>query len=441
MKQHYKSWGLYPPAKHKNVIKLHWISDIPELNKMETLVLPYGLGRSYGDNCLNNDNTLLDTSGMSSFIEFDKKFGTMKCEAGVSFAEILKVIVPNGWFFPVTPGTKFVTVGGAIANDIHGKNHHTAGTFGKHVISFELLKSSGKKYICSATENTELYNATIGGMGLTGLILWAQFKLKPIRNAYIDTETIKFKNLDEFFELSEKSSRDFEYIVSWVDCTSSGKNFGRGLFFRGNHSNLDKSELPQTKPPKQLPFPFTAPAILLNRFTLKIANGILYHSQFKKLKKKIKHYDPFFYPLDSILNWNRLYGRRGFFQYQCVVPHSDDGTAIRQILECISKSGKGSFLAVLKTMGNVNSPGILSFPREGVTLALDFANHGEKTHKLFADLDEIVKSAGGALYPCKDARMSPEMFRFSYVELNTFKKYIDPKFSSSFWRRVNGEKG
>ncbi|MEE8341684.1 MAG: FAD-binding oxidoreductase [Candidatus Neomarinimicrobiota bacterium] len=440
MNQDYNSWGLYPAAKHKNVIKLHWISDIPDLNSVETSVLPYGLGRSYGDNCLNNGNTLLDTSGISRFIEFDKESGIIKCEAGVSFEEILKVIVPNGWFFPVTPGTKFVTVGGAIANDIHGKNHHAAGTFGKHVIRFELLKSDGEKYICSASENIELYRATIGGMGLTGLILWAQFKLKPIENAYIDTETIKFKNLDEFFELSEDSSSDYEYIVSWVDCTSRGKSFGRGLFFRGNHSVLDKAELPQPKRPKRLPFPFTAPAMLLNRLTLKIANGILYHSQFKKHKKTVKHYDPFFYPLDSILNWNRMYGRHGFFQYQCVVPHSDGGIAIRQILECISKSGKGSFLAVLKTMGGIKSPGALSFPREGVTLALDFANHGEKTQKLFSDLDKIVKAAGGALYPCKDARMPKEMFRFSYTDWNIFKKYIDPKFSSSFWRRVNGEK-
>ncbi len=440
MKQYYTSWGFYPPAKHKTAIKLNWIGNIPEISKIETSVLPYGLGRSYGDNCLNNDNTLLDTSGLSRFIEFDKESGIIKCEAGLSFAEILRIIVPNGWFFPVTPGTKFITIGGAIANDVHGKNHHIAGTFGKHVISFELLRSNGKKYICSATENTELYKTTIGGMGLTGLILWAQFRLKPIKNSYIDAETIKFNNLDEFFELSEKSSNDYEYIVSWIDCTSKGKKFGRGLFFRGNHSNLDKAELPQPKSPKRIPFPFTAPSILLNKLTLKIVNGIIYHSQFKKHKTGIKHYDPFFYPLDSILNWNRMYGKRGFFQYQCVVPYTDGGVAIRQILQQISKSGKGSFLAVLKTMGNVESPGVLSFPREGVTLALDFANHGDKTNILFTELDEIVKSVGGALYLCKDARMSPEMFRFSYAEWENFKKYIDPKFSSSQWRRVNREK-
>ena len=440
MKKQYKSWGFYPPAKHKDTIKLNWINDVLNFDKIKTSVLPYGLGRSYGDNCLNNGNTLIDTSGISRFMEFNRKTGIIKCEAGVSFAEILKVIVPSGWFFPVTPGTKFITVGGAIANDVHGKNHHKAGTFGKHVLSFELLRSDGKKYICSATENIELYKATIGGMGLTGLILWAEFKLKPIKNAYIDAETIKFKNLDEFFMLSEKSSKDYEYIVSWIDCSSRGNNFGRGLFFRGNNSNLDKSELPKPKTPKRLPFPFTAPVFLLNRVTIKIANAVIYRSQLKKHSKMIKHYDPFFYPLDSILNWNRMYGKRGFFQYQCVVPYKDGGAAIRKILGAIAKSGMGSFLAVLKTMGDISSRGRLSFPREGVTLALDFANHGDKTHKLFTDLDKIVKSVGGALYPCKDARMPPAMFRFSYPKLKEFKKYIDPKFSSSQWRRVNDKK-
>jgi len=441
MKQSYKSWGLYPPAKHKDVIKPNWINDVQDLSKIKTSVLPYGLGRSYGDNCLNNNNTLLDTSAISRFIEFDKKSGVIKCEAGVSFAEILKVIVPSGWFFPVTPGTKFVTVGGAIANDVHGKNHHTAGTFGKHVICFELLKSDGKKHICSATENTELYQATIGGMGLTGLILWAQFKLKPIKNDYIDAETIKFKNLDEFFKLSETSAKDYEYIVSWIDCSNGGKSFGRGLFFRGKHSIVDKSELPKPKPPKRIPFPFTAPAFLLNKFTIKIVNAVIYRSQIKKHSRVTKHYDPFFYPLDSILNWNRMYGKRGFFQYQCVVPLADGGRVIKKIIERITESGMGSFLVVIKTMGDIKSPGMLSFPREGVTLALDFANRGEKTLLLLSALDGIVKSAGGALYPCKDARMSKETFYFSYSRLNEFKKHIDPKFSSGQWRRLSGEGG
>lgn len=436
MKQKYKSWGLYPKANHKNVIKPYWTDNIPELNQNDTSVLPYGLGRSYGDNCLNNGNTLIDTTNLSKFIDFDRKKGVLKCEAGVSFAEILKIIVPEGWFFPVTPGTKFVTVGGAIANDVHGKNHHTSGTFGKHVVSFKLLRSDGKKYICSEMQNSELFRATIGGLGLTGLILWAEFKLKPIKNEYIDAETIKFKNLDEFFQLSEESSKNYEFILSWLDCSSKGKNFGRGHFYRGNHCQLDSSELPKVKTSMKLPFPFTAPSFLLNTLTIKIANALIYHSQLKKHSEGVKHYDPFFYPLDSILNWNRMYGKRGFFQYQCVVPKGKNGEHIKRIINRIAESGMGSFLVVLKTMGNVESPGYLSFPREGVTLALDFANRGDKTHNLFKELDALVKSAGGALYLCKDARMPQEMFKFSYNKLNEFKRYIDPMFSSTQWRRL-----
>ena len=437
MNNKYKSWGLYPPSNPKDAVRLNWINDIPSINKIDAKILPYGLGRSYGDNCLNNDNVLLDTHGMSRFMNFDKQSGVLKCEAGLSFEDILKVIVPEGWFFPVTPGTKYVTVGGAIANDVHGKNHHSAGTFGCHVLSFELLRSDGTKHVCSESQNVELFNATIGGIGLTGLILWAEFKLKPIQNPFIDAETIKFNNLEEFFTLSEQSSKEFEYIVSWVDCASKGKNLGRGLFFRGKHSSLETSQLPKAKAPKRIPFPFTAPAFLLNKLTIKLANAVIFHSQLKKHSKTIKHYDPFFYPLDSILNWNRMYGKPGFFQYQCVVPLNDNGAVMKKIVERISKSGMGSFLVVLKTMGSVESPGMLSFPREGVTLALDFANRGEKTHKLFSELDKIVKNAGGALYPCKDARMPKEMFDFSYPRLEEFKKHIDPKFSSSQWRRYN----
>lgn len=436
MKQKYNSWGLYPRASHKDIIKLNWINDKLKFDENNTSVLPYGLGRSYGDNCLNNDNTLIDTKNLSRFIKFDQIKGVLKCEAGLSFAEILKIIVPAGWFFPVTPGTKFVTVGGAIANDVHGKNHHSAGTFGSHVISFELLRSDGGKYICSKNRNPELYKATIGGLGLTGLILWAEFRLKPIKNAFIDAETIKFKNIDEFFKLSKDSSKEYEYVVSWVDCSSKGKNFGRGLFFRGNHSVTDKSDLPKPKTPMRIPFPFTAPSFLLNRLTIKIANAVIYRSQIKKHSKGLKHYDPFFYPLDAILNWNKMYGKKGFFQYQCVVPFIENGKDIKMIIDKIAKSGMGSFLVVLKTMGDVKSPGLLSFPRGGVTLALDFANKGKKTLDLLNELDELVKAAGGVLYPCKDSRMSPEMFKFSYPKLEGFIQNIDNKFSSTQWRRL-----
>lgn len=436
MKQSYKSWGLYPKANHKTVLKPSWISEALKIAEGKTSVLPYGLGRSYGDNCLNNDNILIDTTNFSKFIKFDVEKGILKCEAGLSFAKILEIIVPSGWFFPVTPGTKFVTIGGAIANDVHGKNHHVAGTFGNHVTKFELLRSNSERLVCSKNQNTELFKATIGGLGLTGLILWAEFKLKPIKNAFIDTETIKFESLEEFFELSQESSADYEYTVSWIDCSKKGAT--RGVFFRGNHSNHKESELPKAKQPIRFPFPFMAPSFLLNRLTIKIANTLMYRSQIKKHIQEIKHYDSFFYPLDFILNWNRMYGKKGFFQYQCVVP-MENSKDIKKVLDKIVQSRMGSFLVVFKTMGDVKSPGCLSFPRKGVTLALDFPNRGERTLVLMNELDKLVKTAGGALYPCKDARMSPEMFRFSFDKLDEFVKYIDPKFSSSQWRRLRGQ--
>jgi FAD/FMN-containing dehydrogenase len=333
----------------------------------------------------------------------------------------------------VSPGTKFVTLGGAIANDIHGKNHHVAGTFGRHVKRFEILRSSGERSICSPTENQPLYAATIGGLGLTGLITWVEVQLIPIQSAYLDTRTTKFRNLDEFFDISRESDQEFEYSVSWVDCTSQGDNLGRGLFMAGNFSKRSK---PGRRRDLSIPFPCEAPSWLLNSYFMRSFNTLYYNKQFSRVVEGLTHYEPFFYPLDAILNWNRMYGRRGFFQYQFVVPFEQDKSIIKEIFARITASKRASFLAVLKTFGDIPSPGLMSFPRKGVTLALDFPNDGEPTLRLMRELDEIVFQAGGSLYPAKDARMSPQSFRASYPKLDEFKKLIDPRFSSSFWRRV-----
>ncbi|OPX33088.1 FAD-binding oxidoreductase [candidate division KSB1 bacterium 4484_188] len=433
----YESWGRYPRVKPEQVVKLYWRDEIPDLTIFSSPVLAYGLGRSYGDCCLNENGVLLDTAGLNRYISFEPGKGLLRCEAGVSFADIVEKFVPRGWFLPVIPGTKFVTVGGAIANDVHGKNHHRAGTFGRFVPRFELLRSTGERVICSLRKNTGLYKATIGGMGLTGLITWAEILLKPIPSAFIDVEYIKFSTLEEFFALSESSEKDFEYSVSWVDCTTHGENLGRGIFMRGNHADPEKHQLPAEPKSRRLTFPVNAPNFLLNNFTVKVFNSVFYRKQKNKISRKIVHYNPYFYPLDAILKWNRMYGKRGFFQYQCVVPFADGDAAIREILERIGRSGNASFLAVLKTFGNISSPGMLSFPRPGVTLALDMPNQGEKSLKLFKKLDEIVMQAGGALYPCKDARMPGEVFKNSYPAWKDFVQYIDPKFSSSQWRRLN----
>ena len=436
----FESWGRYPKVDHQTVRAVDWSSSAFPVVTPGQSVLPYGIGRSYGDSCLNDSNTLLSSRFMDHFLNFDRENGTLRCEAGLTLDKILDLIVPAGFFIPVSPGSRFVTVGGAIANDIHGKNHHGAGSFGNHVLQFELLRSDGTRMICSQTENPEFFIATIGGLGLTGLITWAEFSLRPICSSRIVQEVIRYSTLDEFFKLSEESAPNFEYTVSWIDCLSQGKNLGRGLFIRGNHEqNLQKTRRNPLSAPKRwrLPsVPLDLPSFTLNRQSIRAFNTLYYWKNWRRKTQSVTHYEPFFYPLDSIGSWNRIYGSRGFFEYQCVVPYTDGGSAIAEILKTIADEGSGSFLAVLKTFGTIPSRGLLSFPRPGVTLGLDFSNRGKRTLELFKRLDTIVASVNGALYPAKDARMSQEMFELSFPRLSEFHKFKDPLFSSSFWRRV-----
>ncbi len=430
-----ESWGRIPTVRQVPT-GLEWRDQVFPAIPPELSVLPHGLGRSYGDSCLNDGNALLLTRRLDRFISFDRVTGLLRCEAGVTLAEILRLVVPQGWFLPVTPGTKFVTVGGAIANDVHGKNHHWAGTFGRHVTAFELIRSDGTRRVCTPAQHPEWYGATIGGLGLTGLITWAEVQLRPIANPFIECETVKFGNLGEFFTLDEDSAADFECTMSWVDCTSRGRSLGRGHYMRGNHASPQLTSSPTLKFGRSLPVPFDAPAFALSTPVVKAFNFAYYHRQLRRAKRSVMRFDPFFYPLDMMHNWNRIYGRRGFFQYQFVVPHGESRAAVKEIFEIIAASGQASFLAVLKTFGAVQSPGLLSFPRPGVTLALDFPNRGEKTLALFAQLDRIVESVDGAVYPAKDARMSGESFRKFFPRWQQLALYVDPRFSSSFWRRV-----
>ncbi len=397
-------------------------------------MLPYGQGRSYGDSCLNDGGLLLLTAPLNRFIEFERDTGRLRCEAGTTIAEILDLAVPHGWFPPVTPGTKFVSIGGAIANDVHGKNHHQAGTFGRFVTKFELLRSDGTRLFCSPSENTDWYRATIGGLGLTGLILWAEIQLKPVNGPMIACETIRFGGLEEFLAISRESSREFEYTVAWIDCLRKGSQLGRGIFIRGNHSDELPGKTSSSAP--SLSVPFYAPNMLLNQYSIRAFSELYFRKQRGRLLRRTLHYDPFFYPLDRVLHWNRLYGRQGFYQYQCVVPDQSSTSPIQRILEAISDSKLGSFLTVLKVFGSVPSPGMLSFPRDGVTLALDFVNRGSQTLNLMDRLDAMVSEFGGAVYPAKDARLSSVHFKRFFPCYHEFEKFVDPKFSSSFWRRV-----
>lgn len=432
----YSSWGRYPRVKQR-AVPLHW-RDEAELRALagEGPVLPRGLGRSYGDSCLNEGGTLLLTRGLARFLSFDPDTGVLRCEAGVSLAEILAFASPRGFFLPVTPGTKFVTVGGAIANDVHGKNHHADGTFGRFVRRFELVRSDGSRRVCSPSENADLFQATIGGLGLTGLVTWAEIELRRVPGPFIVQESLRMRGIDDFFRVNEASERDWLYTVAWVDCLARGRRLGRGLYYRGNHApGTGRARTPAVKMPR-LRLPFDLPDFVLGEKSVRLFNALYYRRQLRALRRSTVFYEPFFYPLDAVGDWNRAYGKRGFLQWQCVVPDAD--TVVR-LLETIARDRQGSFLVVLKTFGDLPSPGLLSFPRPGFTLALDFPHRGERTLRLLQRLDDLVADAGGALYPAKDARMSPEMFALSFPRLPAFRPHVDPAFSSSFWRRVQGE--
>lgn len=400
-------------------------------------MLAYGNGRSYGDSCLNNAGTLVDMRGLDRFIAFDPATGILECEAGVLLADILALAVPQGWFVPVTPGTQFVTVGGAIANDVHGKNHHVAGTFGRHIQQLELARSDGSRLICSPSENADWFAATVGGLGLTGLIARATIALRRIQGPFMDVDTHRFTDLDAFFALSAESDADYEYTVAWVDCSARGSQLGRGWFMRANHRPA-LGQQPDPGRGKGPTFPFVTPISMINRATLKPLNTLYYHRSLRTRHRANQHYQPFFYPLDGIQHWNRAYGPAGFLQYQCVVPHADGRVAIAELLDRIAAAHSGSFLSVLKIFGDIESPGMLSFPRPGVTLALDFPNRGQATFDLLDTLDEVVMAAGGAVYPAKDARMSAAAFDRYFPAWREFNNYIDPAFGSDFWRRVTG---
>lgn len=398
------------------------------------LTLAVGLRRSYGDTVFNSAGGLVDMRPLDRLIAFDVEQGTLRAEAGITLSEIMRFAVPRGFFVPVTPGTRFVTLGGAIANDVHGKNHHRVGTFGRHVSALGLVRSDGARVIGPDTES-DLFAATVGGLGLTGIIEWAEIKLQRISSAYIDVETLAFANLEQFWKLADASAVTHEHTVAWIDCTAKGRRAGRGIFSRGNW--CDEGPLDAHEDRQSLVVPMEAPSCLLNRFTVGVFNHLYYGTQKRKAGKLRQHYTTFFHPLDSIGTWNRLYGRRGFWQYQCVVPKSSMREAIPELLGEIAHSGQGSFLAILKTCGDIPSPGLLSFPMEGATLALDFPNRRQSTLKLLSRLDDIVKHGGGRLYAAKDGRVPKDMWNACYPTLERFAPHVDPHMASDFWRRVS----
>jgi FAD/FMN-containing dehydrogenase len=432
----FESWGRYPRYAAK-LVPLHWQDEFPRsVEGVHGGALAVGMGRSYGDVCLLEDGTLLQTTGMNRLLAFDESTGLLTAEAGITLAEILDFCVPRGYFLPVTPGTKYVTLGGAIANDIHGKNHHVAGTFGNHVTQFELVRSDGRVMLCSATSEPDFFAATIGGMGLTGFIRWAQLRLKPIVSRKIDYTGIQFHGIDEFLALTE-AAKDVEYTVSWVDATSTGRNFCRGIFMQGDHAKTPSPLTISDKP--KLTFPFELPGWALNGATVGAFNSLYFHKQRSKRVEALQDYEPFFYPLDVAQKWNRMYGKRGLLQFQYAIPWEQAREATIAILTEVAQSGLASFLAVLKAFGDVPSPGLMSFPKPGLTLALDFPIKPEKSFALFDRLAERTREFGGRLYPAKDARMTAAQFREFYPQWDRFARYKDPALTSGFWERVTND--
>lgn len=429
------SWGRYPNAPQTGHA-CSWRSEIQ--HQLDAVVaaqgstLPYGNGRSYGDSCLATSDEVLHMRSLDRLIHVDWQQGKVIAEAGVTLADILAIAIPQGWFLSVTPGTQFVTLGGAIANDVHGKNHHLRGTFGNHVLHFGLQRHGQALLTCSPDENADLFAATIGGLGLTGVITWAEIQLMPIRSSQIDSTVVRFDNLAGFFALSAELDHQHEYSVAWIDCLAKGSQTGRGVFVVGDHARYGSLEVDDRS---KLQVPLTPPFSMVNNLSLRAFNEAYWRINPAQRIRQRTSYEPFFYPLDRILHWNRIYGRKGFQQYQCVIPDGVAEVAMRELLGAIADSGQGSFLAVLKRCGDIASPGLMSFPLPGTSLALDFPQKMELT-SLFSRLDAIVHEAGGRLYPAKDAHLSGSDFRQAYPAWEQLEALRDPILMSRFWRRV-----
>ncbi len=425
------SWGRLPFAPPAHVVRPFTRSQSLILRE-DLCYLPTGNGRSYGDACLNPTQGVIDARGLDRFIEWDADSGRLICEAGVLLADIIRLLLPQGWFLPVVPGTQYVTVGGAIANDVHGKNHHVDGCFGHHVESIELLRSDGSRLQVDRANQPDWLAATIGGLGLTGLIVTATLRLKRIAGPMIAQTLRRFETIDEFFVVDEHLRAQNDYTVAWIDCIAPARQRGRGLYMAGNFAAA-----PPVKKPGRAPLrvPFDPPVSLVRPTSLRAFNMAYFHWP-RPAETHIVDPQKFFFPLDRVHEWNRIYGPRGFFQFQCVLPPATMRDGLRELLDLIARRGTGSFLVVLKTFGNRTSDGLMSFARPGATLALDFPNRGDETRRLFADMESAVLSAGGALYPAKDALMSQQAFRASYPRWQEMHKFVDPAFSSGFWRRV-----
>lgn len=430
----YPSFGLATPPAGQALSPAEAIAALKAGDLCGRSFLAYGNGRSYGDSCQAHSGTVVDMRGMSRILSFDPETGLLEAEAGVLLSDIIACAAPHGFFPAVVPGTQSVTLGGAIANDIHGKNHHRRGSFGRHVESLRLLRSDGRIRQCSTSSESRLFAATIGGMGLTGLILSATIRLMPVPSLDVAETVARFRDLNEYFDLAEAADEANEYAVAWIDQLATGRKAGRGLLMTGNHAQHGARSARDSR--TLLSVPFRLPVSVLNRTFLSVFNAAYHWKKGRGAGLRQTSYQSFFFPLDGVGNWNRLYGPRGLFQHQSVIPFGPAREAIPEMLAAAREARQGSFLTVLKRFGGVGSPALLSFPRPGYTLTLDFPNGGAPTLALLAELDRITIAAGGAVNPYKDARMGPATFAASFPDWHELESMRDPAFLSAFWART-----
>ena len=426
------SWGMYPQVEN-SVLKFSTKESLASIIKENSNLIAYGNGRSYGDSALSKN--IINVKPYNYFMAFDETKGLLHVQAGVLLSEILESFVPRGWFLKVTPGTKLITIGGAIASDVHGKNHHVEGCFSQCVKSFKIMLADSSVVECSKDENSELFLATCGGMGLTGVILEAKIYLKKINSKYIEQTTIKTKNLKETFDAFEEYSGT-PYSVAWIDCLAKDDEIGRCLLMVGDFK--DDGDLSYKRKGK-ISIPFNFPSFALNNYTVRAFNWLYYGKVRQRVSTQKVDIDTFFYPLDAIGNWNKIYGKGGFTQYQCILPKKMSYEGLKEILRTISDSGKGSFLAVLKLYGKEND-NYLSFPIEGYSLALDFKIE-DGLFELLEELDKIVLKYKGRIYLTKDVSVSRETFEQGYPHIEKFRAFrkenkMDEKFQSLQSKRV-----
>lgn len=438
MRKKIANWGNYP-YEDSDEKRFSLVRELQEKLLATDHGIARGNGRCYGDASLSP--VVFSTLAFNKILGFDAGAGILDCQAGLNLDSILEFIVPHGWFLPVTPGTKFITVGGAVASDVHGKNHHVDGCFSRHVVDMDVMLANGEVMTVSPKQHGDLFHATAGGMGLTGIITRVRFRLKKIETSMIRQKKIKARNLDEIIALFEEYG-DHTYSVAWIDCLKGGNGFGRSILMLGEHARIGELQGSHRQDPLALPekrslnFPFYLPSFVLNKYSVSAFNFLFYNKMTSREVNNVISYEPFFYPLDAINNWNRGYGRKGFLQYQFVVP-MDRKDGLVKILHKIRENGHASFLAVLKVFGEDDS--FISFPMKGFTMAMDFPVRPE-LFPFLDGLDKMVLDYGGRIYLSKDARMAPHMFTAGYPNAKAFeeviRKYNPGKFSSSLSKRL-----